>query len=338
VDYPGGRRVRRRRSRGWRRIRLLRRVGIATGILAVFCTASWIAVNRIHSSFQNLPTERSSNVTKPLAVLAGPISRPVVTRKMSRPAYNYSVVPGGVRDAAELRDAVLRDPAVAEHYAGFHFERARVSQLEKPTLVYLSYRKGWHIFWTGKKHPLKAGEKVITDGNITGRTRCANRISVRKQLAVSPEPDPSMVELDQVEPPATVPPAFVTFPAQYQTALLASPGNPGGAPAGPGGPPIYGSGPMFPPPFGAGGFGGGSGPGGGDGGGAGCETPAEEKREHDLGIVDEESKEKHCPPNPKPPKPPKPPTPVPEPGSVELMVIGIAGLGLAYIKKRAARA
>jgi len=256
---------------------------------------------------------------------------------MSRPAYNYSVVPGGVRDAAELRDAVLRDPAVAEHYAGFHFERARVSQLEKPTLVYLSYRKSGHIFWTRKKHPLKAGEKVITDGNITGRTRCANRISVRKQLAVSPEPDPSMVELDQVEPPASVPPAFVTFPAQYQTALLASPGNPGGAPAGPGGP-IYGSGPMFPPPFGAGGFGGGSGPGGGGGGGAGCETPAEEKREHDLGIVDEESKEKHCPPNPKPPKPPKPPTPVPEPGSVELMVIGIAGLGLAYFKKRAARA
>ena len=148
----------------------------------------------------------------------------------------------------------------------------------------------------------------------------------------------NMVELDQVESPASVPPAFVTFPAQYQTALLASPGNPGGAPAGPGGPPIYGSGPMFPPPFGAGGFGGGSGPGGGGGGGAGCETPAEEKREHDLGIVDEESKEKHCPPNPKPPKPPKPPTPVPEPGSVELMVIGIAGLGLAYFKKRAARA
>jgi hypothetical protein len=259
-------------------------------------------------------------------VLAGPTSHPVEINRSDRPVYNYSVVPGGVRGTAELHDAVLRDPQVAEHYAGFRFDRARVVHLEQATLVYLSYRKNGHIFWTKKKHPLRTGERVITDGNITGRTRCANRISVRKQLAVSPEPDPSAVELEQIEAPAGLPPALVTYPAQYQTALLASPGDSGSTPTGPGTPPILGSGPSFPPSF----------P-GGPGGGTGCESAEEEKREKDSGMVDDESKEKPCPTKPpgKPPKPPKPPAAVPEPGTVELMVIGMAGLAIACWKKRA---
>jgi hypothetical protein len=335
VDYPGGRRVRRRRSRRRHRMRLLRRTVVAVALFTILLAASWIAVNRIHNSSESLAGGPSSNTSQSLAILAGPIHRSIPVKKTTQPVYNYSVVPGGVRTPGELSEAVLRDPLIAEHYAGFRFERARVVELDEPKWVYLSYRKDAHIFWTRKKHPLKAGEKVITDGSISGRTRCANRISVRKQLAVSPEPDPSMVELDQLEPPETVPPAFVTYPGQFATALLTAPGSPGDAPAGPGSP-TSGSGPFFPPPFGGGGFGGGGVPGGDGGGGGGCETPAQEKHEHDLGIEDNESKEKHCPPNPKPPKPPKPPAAVPEPGTVELMLIGIVGLGLAYWKRQAA--
>jgi hypothetical protein len=328
VIYPSGRRVRRKRSQRRRRIRFLGRCALATGALLLLLATGWLGLNRSDSSSQNQPVQTSSNETKTLAVLAGPTSRPVEIKRTDRPVYNYSVVPGGVRGAAELRDAVLRDPQVAEHYAGFRFDHARVLRLEQATLVYLSYRKKGHIFWTKKKHPLKAGERVITDGRITGRTRCANRISVRKQLAVSPEPDPSAVELDQIEAPSSLPPVLVTYPAQYQTALLSSPGDSGSTPTGPGTPPMFGSGPSFPPFFPGG---------GGGGGGTGCESATEEKREKDLGIVDDESKEKPCPTKPpgKPPKPPGPPAAVPEPGTIELMVIGMVGLGIACWRKRA---
>jgi hypothetical protein len=331
VILPSGRRVRRKKSHRRGHIRLFPRCALATAALLLVLATGWLGLNRADTSYPNQPVQTSSNETKTLAVLAGPTSRPVEIKKSDRPVYNYSVVPGGVRGAAELRDAVLRDPQVAEHYAGFRFDRARVVHLEQATLVYLSYRKKGQIFWTKKRHPLKAGERVITDGNITGRTRCANRISVRKQLAVSPEPDPSAVELDQIEAPASLPPALVTYPAQYQTALLASPGDSGSTPTGPGTPPMLGSGPSFPPFFS-----------GGGGGGTGCESAADEKREKDSGMVDDESKEKDCPTTPpvkppvKPPgKPPKPPVAVPEPGTVELMVIGIAGLAIACWRKRA---
>ena len=36
-----------------------------------------------------------------------------------RPVYPYSVIPGGVESAQELKNAVLRDSVVAGHYAGF---------------------------------------------------------------------------------------------------------------------------------------------------------------------------------------------------------------------------
>lgn len=323
--YPSGRSVRRKRSHRRRRIRFLRRCVLAAGTLLLVLAAVWLGLSRTDTSSHDQPVQTLLNETKTLAVLAGPASRPVDIKGTDRPVYNYSVVPGGVRGSAELRDAVLRDPQVAEHYAGFRFDRAEVVRLEQATLVYLSYRKNGHIFWTKKKHPLKAGERVITDGTITGRTRCANRISVRKQLAVSPEPDPSAVELDQIEAPASLPPALVTYPAQYQTALLSSPGDSGSTPTGPGTPPVFGSGPSFPPFFPGG---------GGGGGGTGCESAAEEKREKDLGIVDDESKEKPCPTKP-PGKPPKPPAAVPEPGTVGFMVIGMAGLAIACWRKRA---
>jgi hypothetical protein len=34
----------------------------------------------------------------------------------ARAIYPYSVIPGGVESAAELRNSVTRDPVVAEHY------------------------------------------------------------------------------------------------------------------------------------------------------------------------------------------------------------------------------
>ncbi len=324
MNYPGRRRVRRRRSRRRRRIRIIRRSAIAAVTLAFLFTIGWASVNRFNSLSEIPPANQwSSSASQSLATLAGPAHRPVVIKRNKRPVYNYSVVRGGVRSVEELREAALRDEQVAEHYAGFRYEKAQVVHLEKPVLVYLSYRKNGHILWTKKKHPLKAGEAVITDGKITARTRCANRITVRKQLALSPEPDPSPVELDRIEAPQAVPPVLLTYPAQYQTALLAPPTGPGGTPSGPAGPPIYGIGPFVP-------IGGG---GGGGGGGGVCETPAQEKHEEDSGFKDDESKEKHCPHKP---PPHKPPAAVPEPQTILLMATGLAAIALGLWHRKAA--
>jgi len=104
-----------------------------------------------------------------------------------RPVYRYSVVPGGVQSGQELRLAAQRDRAVARHFAAFNFERAQLTQLKGPRFVYLSYRRGDRIFWTRKQIALRKGEKLITDGKIAARTRCANQISLLPHAETSME-------------------------------------------------------------------------------------------------------------------------------------------------------
>src|SRR5258708_498715 len=52
-----------------------------------------------------------------------------------RPVYPYSIVPGGVNDARELKWVAEHDPVVAAHYAGFDYEHARVVQLVIETRI-----------------------------------------------------------------------------------------------------------------------------------------------------------------------------------------------------------
>ena len=324
MSYPGRGGVRRRRRS--RRRRAVRRVRLASLAFLFLTTVTVTVLILSHGSRRLSATvppaaEWSSSPSENLAILAGPSRTAWEVRKPSHPVYNYSVVPGGVHSIAELREAVFRDRAVAEHYSGFRFDQARVVTLVRPHLVYLSYRKKGAIYWTGKPHRLPAGEQVITDGKIVARTKCANRIEVRKQLGASPT-EPTMAELEQMDPPPLPPPAQFQFPAEYHTALLTSPEPPGGGGTGPS--PVTGLAglPLIPPGVGGGG--------GGLGSGGGCETPAQEKHEHDFGQVDDESKETHCPPGN-----PKPPAPVPEPNTIVLMSSGLAALYYLFRKTRA---
>lgn len=309
-------------------MRRIRRALLSLFLLTTVLTSAWV-LRQAPRTTANLPVpaEWSPKPSENLSILAGPGRAAFSIRKPSHPVYRYSVVPGGAHSIPELREAIYRDRIVAQHYAGFRYEQARVVTLARPQLVYLSYRKNGAIYWTGKRHQLPAGEKVITDGKIVARTKCANRIEVRKQLGTAPA-EPTMAELEQVDPPPMPPPAQVQFPADYHTALLTSPEQPGGGGTelSPGG--GLGGLPLIPP--GAGGIGAGGGPGGGGGlgGGGGCETVAQEKHEHDFGQTDDESKETHCPP--------KPPAPVPEPSSVLLVGSGVAAMYYAWRKRRLA--
>ena len=130
-----------------------------------------------------------------------------------REYYPYSVIPGGVRTAEELRDAIRRDPVVAKHYADFNLDRVRVERLTQPRLMHVSYRIGQRIFWTGKLLHIKAGETVLTDGVNCARGRCGNRLSETLGKAFVP-PIPEMAEMSEESfdtPAFGTPPTIVSL-------------------------------------------------------------------------------------------------------------------------------
>jgi hypothetical protein len=139
--------------------------------------------------------------------------------------YPYSVVPGGVRTPEELREAGAHDLVVGEHYAGFDFRKARVVEVRHAELVYLSYRIGEQIYWTTKKVTLHSGEKLITDGRITARTRCGNQVSALPQKKASSQ-EPSIAQFDGPIGSSTRDP----FPENFHSALESRPGPGWGAP------------------------------------------------------------------------------------------------------------
>ena len=133
----------------------------------------------------------------PLAVTTALRDRDAASR---RPVYPYSIIPGGVISAAELRSAVAHDPVVAAHYAGFDLANARVVQVKEARAVYVSYRRGDDVFWTSKKLRLAVGETLITDGEHISRTRCGNQVSDEPRMPVSLAGDPEPQMLDTPVP------------------------------------------------------------------------------------------------------------------------------------------
>ena len=122
-----------------------------------------------------------------------------VLDKTDRVLYPYSVIPGGVRNSAELRNAVAHDETVAQHYADFNLRNARVIQLHEARAVFVSYRVGNRIFWTRNRLNLPAGETVVTDGEHMARTRCGNRLSdvpIGPVLAKEPLPEAMEIPAD----------------------------------------------------------------------------------------------------------------------------------------------
>jgi hypothetical protein len=146
----------------------------------------------------------------------------------TRPVYPYSVVPGGVEDARELKWVAEHDPIVAAHYAGFDYDHARVVRLTLAQTVYVSYRIGNHVYWTRHRITLHKGEKLITDGKITARARCANRVEVVPQQLNSSSEPPAVKFEEPVG--ASEGSSMAMPPVQFVSALLNRPGVAGSQP------------------------------------------------------------------------------------------------------------
>jgi PEP-CTERM motif len=166
------------------------------------------------------------NIHQDLSLMAARSARPTKGLPRVPGVYPYSIVPGGVKDAADLRYAALRDYVVRRHYAHFDYSNAHLVRVTEPRSVYLSYRIRNTVFWTRRKIPLHLGELLLTDGKITARARCGNQISDTVKPEVSKE-EPEEDVLDQ--PVAALEPG-PSFPVRP---LLTRPELPAGEPTPP---------------------------------------------------------------------------------------------------------
>lgn len=201
-DRVVGKRVRRKRAWYVRRQRAQRTL-LAVAMMAVIAAACWKNAAR----YTSLPTIHASqvmpasfwvrgNVHDALARAAAQSLRPSKSVLRIPNVYPYSIVPGGLKDASDLRYAALRDYVIRRHYARFNFEQARLLRAAEAREVYLSYRIRDSVYWTRKKVRLHPGELLLTDGKITARARCGNQISDTAKPDVSDE-EPDEDVLDQ---------------------------------------------------------------------------------------------------------------------------------------------
>jgi PEP-CTERM motif-containing protein len=300
---------RRRRTRRHRRNRLLRR-GVFLFTLGLFAAIlSAIAVRHFSpslflSSSSPVPGRRQAEDSRTRLLLANE-EQAFRPQAGARPLYPYSMVPGGVENARELKWVAEHDPVVAAHYAGFDYDHARVVRLVLARTAYVSYRIGGHVYWTRRRVTIHKGEKVITDGKITARARCANRIEeLPQQATASPEPPIAKFEEPMRAGDGT---AVRQPPVPFQSALLNRPGVSTFEPN----PPLSlyspvsagGWAPFFPPPLPTGGV---------------C-APGKKKGdlEPDGDSDDKKKKGGSCS---------GPPESVPEPGTWLLMASGLAGI------------
>lgn len=197
-------------------------VGLSAGALL------YLSPSLFHVSNSTGPSRQAAEASRNLFLRT---QQEALSSMEDRPVYPYSVVPGGVRDARELKWAADHDPVVAAHYAGFDYDHARVVRLVLAGTAYVSYRIGNKVYWTRRRVTLKKGETVLTDGKITARTRCANRVEEAPQQAISASEPPALKFDEPVHPVLGT--AVANPPVPYESSLLTRSTPPGLGPAPP---------------------------------------------------------------------------------------------------------
>lgn len=225
--------VRKRRTRRHRRNRLLRRGLLVVAFAALTFACAAVPLRYLSPSLFRAkvhePTRESAEASRNLFLAT---QKEILRRDMEdRTVYKYSVVPGGVRSVQELKWYAEHDPVVKAHYAGFDYDHARMVKLVLARTAYVSYRIGNKVYWTRHRVSLKKGETVITDGKMTARTRCANRVEEVPQQATSESEPPAEKFEEPVQPEKGT--AVNATPAPFQSALVNRNPAPGLGPAPP---------------------------------------------------------------------------------------------------------
>ena len=225
--------VRKRRTRRHRRNRQIRRALFIVGCAVLTFACAYVPLRYLSPSlFQAArsvePSRESAEASRTQLLNT---EKEMQSQVDGRTVYQYSVWPGGVRTVKELKWAADHDPVVRAHYAGFDYDHARVVKLVLARTAYVSYRIGGKVYWTRHRVSLKKGETVITDGKMTARTRCANRVEEVPQQATS-ESEPPVAKFDEpVQPEKGT--ALSAPPVPFQSALFNRNPVPGLGPAAP---------------------------------------------------------------------------------------------------------
>lgn len=217
-----------RRAARARRVRFL--AGLATVVLALVAAA--VVGEKIHRA--RVAPDVGTISGQPDLAQGAPTP---VSAADDRRVYPYSIIEGGASTVDELKEAIERDPVVAEHFVKFDLSKTRVETLEAPRLAHVSYRQGNDVFWTRKKVVIPAGERVLTDGVNIARTRCGNCLSEVPGPVSATEPAASVLDTPISMPAiklAAAAPAGGQIP-QMATAFAGSMGFSGSSAPGAGG-------------------------------------------------------------------------------------------------------
>ncbi len=96
-----------------------RKTQARTKFLVMLLFAATAAVTWQFSRQQSVARLSHSSASAPaVPVLASPSDFVYIASRPSRPAYPYSVIPGGVGSGEELRQISDHDPVVAQHFQG----------------------------------------------------------------------------------------------------------------------------------------------------------------------------------------------------------------------------
>jgi len=167
--------TRRRRRRSSRNRRREVRVAAISVIAACAVVAAFVCAVLFLEPLQEARLEPLKAATE--AILAHDLDLEPGRDEAARTVYPFSVIPGGVRSAEEFAEAVATDPAVGAHYDDVTPAAMHVEAVDVPRAAYMSYRIGDQIYWTKRKLALHEGEQVLSDGSVTIRGRCGNRLS-----------------------------------------------------------------------------------------------------------------------------------------------------------------
>ena len=113
----------------------------------------------------------------------------------ARPNYNYSVIPGGARNAQELARAIETDEVVADHYRDVDPSTMHPQIVSVERMAHVSYRINDRVFWTKKPVRIYEGETILANGETEIRARCGNAISMAPLLPTSDD-EPESTEFD----------------------------------------------------------------------------------------------------------------------------------------------
>ena len=145
----------------------------------------------------------------------------------ARPNYNYSVIPGGARNAQELARAIQTDEVVADHYRDVDPSTMHPQTVSVERMAHVSYRINDRVFWTKKPVRIYEGETILTNGETEIRARCGNAISMAPLLPTSDD-EPESTEFDALTDTGPTLVAFDLTPAGVPSALAQPFGDVGG--------------------------------------------------------------------------------------------------------------